>query len=172
MCTRFHLNRMETVEAVPTTWFWQKCGCHGTTLSAEKKKRSCMYSLQDHHIYQVSFKLHQNCRSSSTRKDFVIKCGYQSNALSDKVEKHVLRISTPYIHTYIHTYIHVYITGAYTRWWPKKNGTVDTVDFSGLCSDQVIIFQPCWIEHLFVGQSRKTCLAHLHPIHTYIHTRC
>ena len=34
--------------------------------------------------------------------------------------------------------------------WPQKNGTVDTVDFSGLCSDQQLSFSPCWIEHLFL----------------------
>ena len=34
--------------------------------------------------------------------------------------------------------------------WPPKNGTVDTVDFSGLCSDQQLSFSPCWIEHLFL----------------------
>ena len=33
--------------------------------------------------------------------------------------------------------------------WPKKNGTVETVDISGLCSDQQLSFSPCWIEHLF-----------------------
>ena len=35
--------------------------------------------------------------------------------------------------------------------WPNKNGTVDTVDFSGLCSDQQLsFFSPCWTEHLFL----------------------
>ena len=33
---------------------------------------------------------------------------------------------------------------------PPKNGTVDTVNFSGLCSDQQLSFSPCWIEHLFL----------------------
>ena len=32
----------------------------------------------------------------------------------------------------------------------QKNGTVDTVDFSGLCSDQQLPFSPCWIEDLFL----------------------
>ena len=32
--------------------------------------------------------------------------------------------------------------------WPRKNGTVNTVAFSGLCSDQLLFFSPCWIEHL------------------------
>ena len=27
---------------------------------------------------------------------------------------------------------------------------VDTVNFSGLCSDQQLAFSPCWIEHLFL----------------------
>ena len=31
-----------------------------------------------------------------------------------------------------------------------KNGTVDTVDFSGLCSNQQLSFSPCWVEHLFL----------------------
>ena len=34
--------------------------------------------------------------------------------------------------------------------WPPKNGTVDTVAFSGLCSDQQFYFSPCWIERLFL----------------------
>ena len=41
----------------------------------------------------------------------------------------------------------------YTGWPPpqkKKNGTVDTVDFSGLYSDQQLFVSPCWIEHLFL----------------------
>ena len=33
--------------------------------------------------------------------------------------------------------------------WPNKNGTVDTVKFSGLCSDHQLCFSPCWIEHFF-----------------------
>ena len=33
--------------------------------------------------------------------------------------------------------------------WPRNNGTVDTVDFSGLCSGQQLFSSPCWIEHLF-----------------------
>ena len=33
--------------------------------------------------------------------------------------------------------------------WPRNNGTVDTVDFSGLCSNQQLFSSPCWIEHLF-----------------------
>ena len=33
---------------------------------------------------------------------------------------------------------------------PPKNGTVDTVDFSGLCSVQQLFFSPYWIEHLFL----------------------
>ena len=36
----------------------------------------------------------------------------------------------------LHTHTHIYI---YTG-WPEKNGTVDTVDFSGLCSDQQLSF--------------------------------
>ena len=36
--------------------------------------------------------------------------------------------------------------------WPNKNGTVDAVDFSGLCSDQqCYLFSHCWIEHLFLN---------------------
>ena len=31
-----------------------------------------------------------------------------------------------------------------------KNGTVDTVDFLGLCSEQQLFFAPCWIEHHFL----------------------
>ena len=34
--------------------------------------------------------------------------------------------------------------------WPTKNETLDTVDFSKLCSDQQLSFSPCWIEHLFL----------------------
>ena len=30
---------------------------------------------------------------------------------------------------------------------PPKN---ETVDFLGLCSDEQLIFSPCWIEHLFL----------------------
>ena len=37
---------------------------------------------------------------------------------------------------------------AYTG-WPRNNGTVDTVDFSGLCSNQQLFSLPCWIEYLF-----------------------
>ena len=33
--------------------------------------------------------------------------------------------------------------------WPRNNGTVDTVDFSGLCSNQQLFSSLCWIEHLF-----------------------
>ena len=33
--------------------------------------------------------------------------------------------------------------------WPRNNGTVDTVDFSGLCINQQLFSSPCWIEHLF-----------------------
>ena len=33
--------------------------------------------------------------------------------------------------------------------WPRNNGTVDTVNFSGLCSYQQLFSSPCWIEHLF-----------------------
>ena len=33
--------------------------------------------------------------------------------------------------------------------WPRNNGTVDTVEFSGLCSNQQSFSSPCWIEHLF-----------------------
>ena len=33
--------------------------------------------------------------------------------------------------------------------WPKNNGTVDTVDFLGLCSNQQLFPSPCWMEHLF-----------------------
>ena len=40
--------------------------------------------------------------------------------------------------------IHQYYTG-----WPRNNGTVDTVDFSGLCSNQQLFSLLCWIEHLF-----------------------
>ena len=40
-------------------------------------------------------------------------------------------------------YLHVY-TG-----WPRNNGTVDTVNFSGLCSNQQLFSSLCWIEHLF-----------------------
>ena len=32
--------------------------------------------------------------------------------------------------------------------WPRKNGTVNTVDFSGLCSNQLLFVSLCWIEHL------------------------
>ena len=39
-------------------------------------------------------------------------------------------------------------TALYTG-WPRNNGTVDTVDFSGLCSNQQLFSLPCWIEHLF-----------------------
>ena len=39
---------------------------------------------------------------------------------------------------------HICYTG-----WPRNNGTVDTVDFSGLCSNQQLFSSPCWIEHLF-----------------------
>ena len=42
------------------------------------------------------------------------------------------------------TYPHPQYTG-----WPRYNGTVDTVDFSGLCSNQYLFSSPCWIEHLF-----------------------
>ena len=38
--------------------------------------------------------------------------------------------------------------GLYTG-WPRNNGTVDTVDFSELCSNQQLFSSPCWIEHLF-----------------------
>ena len=38
------------------------------------------------------------------------------------------------LYIYIHIYLYIY-TG-----WPGKNGTVDTVDFSGLCSDQQLSF--------------------------------
>ena len=34
--------------------------------------------------------------------------------------------------------------------WPPKNGTVDTVDFSGLALINSYLFSPCWTEHLFV----------------------
>ena len=44
---------------------------------------------------------------------------------------------------WFHTYYPAY-TG-----WPRNNGTVDTVDFSGLCSNQQLFSSPCWIEHLF-----------------------
>ena len=37
---------------------------------------------------------------------------------------------------------------AATAGWPNENGTVDTIDFPGLCSDQHLCFSPCWIEHL------------------------
>ena len=43
----------------------------------------------------------------------------------------------------IAAYIYIY-TG-----WPRNNGTVKTVDFSGLCSNQQLFSSPCWIEHLF-----------------------
>ena len=33
--------------------------------------------------------------------------------------------------------------------WPRNNGTVDTVDFSGLCSNQQLFSSLFWIEHLF-----------------------
>ena len=33
--------------------------------------------------------------------------------------------------------------------WSRNNGTVDTVDFSGLFSNQQLFSSPCWIEHLF-----------------------
>ena len=33
--------------------------------------------------------------------------------------------------------------------WPRNNGTVDTVKFSGLCSRQQLFSSPCWKEHLF-----------------------
>ena len=33
--------------------------------------------------------------------------------------------------------------------WPRNKGTVDTVDFSGLCSNQQLFSSPCCIEHLF-----------------------
>ena len=33
--------------------------------------------------------------------------------------------------------------------WPRNNGTVDTVDFSELCSNQQLFSLPSWIEHLF-----------------------
>ena len=35
---------------------------------------------------------------------------------------------------YLYIYIYKY-TG-----WPRKNGTVNTVDFSGLCSEQLLFF--------------------------------
>ena len=34
--------------------------------------------------------------------------------------------------------------------WPPKNGTVDTVDFSGLALINSYLFSPCWIEHIFL----------------------
>ena len=37
---------------------------------------------------------------------------------------------------------------AYTG-WPRNNGTVDTVYFSGLCCNQNLFSSPFWIEHLF-----------------------
>ena len=40
------------------------------------------------------------------------------------------------------------IVSSYTG-WPRNNGTVNTVDFSGLCSNQQLFSLPCWIEHLF-----------------------
>ena len=33
--------------------------------------------------------------------------------------------------------------------WPRNNGTVDTVDFSELCSNQQLFSLPSWKEHLF-----------------------
>ena len=33
--------------------------------------------------------------------------------------------------------------------WPRNNGTVDTVDFSGLCCNQNLFSSPFLIEHLF-----------------------
>ena len=32
------------------------------------------------------------------------------------------------------------IASCFYTGWPNKNGTVDTVDFSGLCSDQQLSF--------------------------------
>ena len=34
--------------------------------------------------------------------------------------------------------------------WPRNNGTVDTVNFSGLCSNHQLFSSLCWIEHLFL----------------------
>ena len=33
---------------------------------------------------------------------------------------------------------------------PKKNGTVDTVDFQDFALINSYLFSPCWIEHLFL----------------------
>ena len=38
--------------------------------------------------------------------------------------------------------------GIYTG-WPRNNGTIDTVDFSELCSYQQLFSLPSWKEHLF-----------------------
>ena len=47
--------------------------------------------------------------------------------------KCLCHISSKYFKGIVQIYIH------YTG-WPPKNGTVDTVDFSGLCSDQQLCF--------------------------------
>ena len=56
--------------------------------------------------------------------------------------------------TFLHVCSHWLFTPGLLCWaiytgWPRNNGTVDTVDFSGLCSNQQLFSSPCWIEHLF-----------------------
>ena len=46
--------------------------------------------------------------------------------------------------------VHVFVILCKYTGWPPKNRTVDTVDFSELCSDQQLSISPCWIEHLFL----------------------
>ena len=54
-----------------------------------------------------------------------------------------------YTHSFLYYKVLYRYTIKYYTGWPRNNGTVDTVDFSGLCSNQQLFSSLCWIEHLF-----------------------
>ena len=77
---------LEFVKSSPPQGFFNKMCYHGNALSDKIENMN-----------HFPFELHQNCGSSSThRVEYVVTiCGYHSNALSNKLEKHVM-------HTYLH----------------------------------------------------------------------
>ena len=111
-----------------------------------------MFTLSIHQTSGFQFKYYDISLNLSKQTNHIHNKKKNSSQLPHEIKKILFKISFRYLSWYLQRCCvnEFDVTSiCYTR-WPNKNGTVDTVDFSGLCSDQQLFFcLPCWIEHLF-----------------------
>ena len=106
-------------------------------------RKICLQQLHFHchHIYQLSFELHQNCGSSSIHKGFAIKYGNHGNTVTDKLETRLA---------------HLHFIVIISTWF-------DLNSMKTMKAVPPTFWQKMWLPwQRIVRQTRKACLAHLY----------